>query len=108
MAHPVTHPAQRLDQDVTAGPEVPARAVFAIGDLGVARQMLFIAVVADKPDARDEAGNDADGERAAAEAEAENLVAGLVVAAAERIDIDDVALQPEAENAAEDGQRLER
>src|SRR5882724_6407445 len=70
--------------------------------------MLVIAVVADQPDSRDETGDDADRERAPAEAETVDPVAFGVVAAAERIDVDDVALQPEAEDAAENGERLER
>src|SRR5882724_3166112 len=70
--------------------------------------MLVIAVVADQPDSRDETGDDADRECAPAEAETIDPVVLRVVAATERIDVDDVALQPEAEDAAENGERLER
>ena len=78
-----------------------------VGGLGVAREMLVVAVVADQPDARDETGDDADRERAPAETETVDPVASRIVAAAERIDVDDVALQPEAEDARNNGERLE-
>ena len=76
-------------------------------DLGIARQVLLVTIVLDEPYPRDEAGNNADRECAAAESKTEYPVAGMIVAATERIDIDDVAFQPDAENAAEDCERLE-
>ena len=107
VAHPVAQRPQRPDQDVAAGFEILDLAVAAVGDLGIARQVGLVAVVIDEPDAGDETGDDADREGAAAEAETVDFVAIPVVAAAEGIDVDDVALQAEAENAAEDGERLE-
>jgi hypothetical protein len=63
-----------------------------------------------------EAGNDAHGERPAAESETVDAVdmlrrrAGfvIVIATKETIDIEHVALQPEAEDAAEERERLKR
>src|SRR5229473_1881259 len=56
-----------------------------------------------------QADDDTDGEGAATEAEAVDIVAvALVVAAGEFVDVDDVPLQAEAERAAKNRPRLER
>src|SRR3984957_2420194 len=107
VAHPIAKRPQRPDQDISAPLEIPGLAISAVGYFGVARQIRIVAIVADKADARDEACDHADRERAPAEPKAVDFVAMPVVAAAERIDVDDVALQSEAENAAQDGEWLE-
>src|SRR5882757_2793813 len=107
MADPIAQAAQRLDQDIIARAKISGLAVFAVGDLGIARQVLLVTIVLDEPHPRDEAGDNADRECAAAESKTEYPVAGMIVAATERIDIDDVAFQPDAENPAEDCERLE-
>ena len=104
VADEVAQRPQRSGQ--RTGVEIPLLAIFPVGDLGITREMLLIAVVTDQPGTRDEAGDDADRERAAAEAESVDPVAVLVVAATEGIDVDDVALQSEAERAAEERDSL--
>ena len=81
--------------------------VGAIGRLGAAiefglRRERDHALVCDQP------GEDADRERAAAEAEGIDLRISLVVAAQEFVEVQHIALQSPAEHAAEDGERLER
>ena len=87
---------------------VVALAVAAIGIAGEARQIGLVVVVVDKPLPRDHRRHDADGEGAAAEAEAVDAIAGTVVAAAEAVERDHVALQAEAEDAAKRREQLER
>ena len=58
--------------------------------------------------AENQPADDTNGEGAATEAEAEEAIGVVVIiAAGELVDVDDVALQAEAEGAAEDGPWLE-
>src|SRR6185295_7159338 len=68
----------------------------------------FVVVVGSQADAGDEAGNDAYRERATAEAEAKDAVIVPVVAAAETIDVQDVALQANPEDSGEGRPPFER
>ena len=61
-----------------------------------------------QPLRRHQRHGEADGERAAAEAEGVDVIACLVVAAGVLVDVEDVPLQAVAEHAAQHGQRLER
>ena len=101
----VAHGANRPDED--SGVEVSLAAIFPVGRRGVAREIPVVAMVGHEPDAGDQPGHDADRERATAEAESVELVARLIVAAAERVDVDDVALQAETENTSERSKELE-
>ena len=85
-----------------------AAAVDAIRGHRVTFEPGFVAVVGDQPDPADEAGHDPDGERASTEAEPEEMIARPVVTTGEAIEIEDVPLEAEAEDAAENGQGLER
>src|SRR6185437_2105456 len=83
MAHPIAQPPQGPDQDIGRRLEISDLAIFAIGYFGSARQVGFVALVADQADAGNEARDHADGKRAPAESEAVDPVAVSVVAAAE-------------------------
>ncbi len=62
----------------------------------------FVILVSNKPLARDQPGDNAYGESAPTEAETVDAISGLIIPATEAIDIDHVALQPEAEHLAKD------
>lgn len=86
-------------------------ALAPVGAVGGARLVVELLLVARRDQAlvEDQAADDAHGEGAAAEAEAEEAVAVVaIVTAGEFVDVDDVALQPDAEGAGEDRPRLER
>ncbi len=82
-------------------------AVAAVGEDRV-RVELGLGAAAHQALAVDQRRQHADGERAAAEAEGVDVVARRVVAADELVEVDDVALQAVAADAAEDGQELDR
>ena len=102
------HVAQRAERHLDVPERVIAlAAIGAIGRMRLAVQFA-LAVSGDQPLIEDQAHHHTDGETAAAEAEAEQFVIGIPpVAASEFVEIDDVALQTEAERAAEYGKRLE-
>src|SRR5262245_7883423 len=79
--------------------------------IGVPRppvQLLFAVIGRNEPLIGDQADDYANRERAAAKAEAEYLVfVGAIVAADEFVEIENIALEPPTECAAEQGQRLE-
>src|SRR5438105_13252791 len=87
---------------------VEAASVGAVSVGGKARKISLLVLVFDEALRRDQARYDADGEGAAAEAEAVDPITGLVVAAAETIDRTHIALQPKAEDAAEHRKQPER
>src|SRR5256885_2067370 len=76
--------------------------ILAIGVRGVTRERNLVAGIGNQAFTRDQPRNHTHGERAAAETEAINPVPGHIVAAAETVDVDDIALQAEAEDTAED------
>src|SRR5262249_15036599 len=88
---------------------VPLAAVLAIGGASPARELGFVRR-RDQALAQDQSADHPDREGAAAEAETEEevLVIDAIIATGEFIDVDDVALQPKAEGAAENGPWLER
>ena len=101
----IPHHPQRSDQ---AACDVESSAIPAIGIGRVSRQLRFAPGITDEPLASDEPGNDTHGERAAAEAEPEDAVTGSVGTGRELVDIENIALQSEAEDAAKNGQRFEQ
>ena len=101
VADKITDRAQHVQMKARRGLRRIGLAVISVGGDGALPQRGFIAVIGREAEPGDQAGDDADGECPAAEAEAEDAVARLVVAAAEAIDVENVALQPDAEDAGE-------
>ena len=87
---------------------VEAAPIDTVRRQGITGELRLAAVAGDQAHARDHPRDDADGEGAAAEAKAEDAVARAVVPAGVAIEVEHVALEAEAEDAAEHGQRAER
>src|SRR6202163_2414485 len=87
---------------------IPLAAVLAVGGTGLPIELCLIFRL-HQTLVDDQAHDNADRERAAAEAKAEQFIVVLaIVAAGEFVEGNDIALQAEAERAAEDRHRLER
>src|SRR4051794_17598375 len=107
-AEEVTNGAQRMQVVARHRLGGSPLAVLAICDDRLRPQLVFVVVVRGEPNGGDEPGNNADGERTAAEAEAEDSIARLVVAGAKAIDVQYVSLQTDAEDAGEGCPPFER
>ena len=91
------------------GPQsmVALATIFPVGGDGLSIELGFI-VGGDKALIENQAHDDTDRECAAAEAEAIDIVALVLVVAADKfVDVDDVPLQAKAERPAENRPRLE-
>src|SRR3954471_1661878 len=86
---------------------IEAPPIGAISIRRIARKGGLVAGIGNETLARYQPGDDANGESAAAETEAINAVTGSIIAAAEAVDVDDIALQSEAENPSKRSKYLE-
>ena len=101
----IAQPAKRL---LHAGYRMKPPAVLSIGCVCLRRQIALVAAILYKTHICDQTGDDPDRERAATEAETVDSIARIIVAATKAVDVDHIAHQAEPEDAAENGEQLER